>query len=465
MSVNPLDDLNRSLRLVRSLLWQLRNAPERAIGTFAGTSVRARILRGTSWSLVGSVTAGLLQLFLGIVLARQLGLEGYGQFSVAFATSSTAFTTLGMVVGLLTTRQVAESRSVAPIEAGRASVLAVGVGWGGGLFFALFLWLGSGPLSRALVGSDQLSGFLALSSLQVAPSVVALTQQGILAGLERFREIAVLKAVSWLLIVLACSILASKFGVGGALAGLLIASLATASIGWYLVRRSCHSEEIPFRFARGAFGVSDRVWRDSIPAVLSNVIGMPALWFTNALLTSVPGGLGEIAVVNAAMNWRNALLLLPSVVSQSLLPVLSSMYRKPNGQQEARTVVWRAAGGVGATSLVVALGIAAASSKIMSAYGPAFAAESQTLVLLMISAVAASIASVLGTVLFVVGKLWESLWLNVATNLVLLAFVGGLRAHGAEGFALSYAVTYSLHAVVAALYVHRLLLANVRLQP
>jgi O-antigen/teichoic acid export membrane protein len=457
MNSNTLRDLSRRLKVALSVFLRTSDTSKWAFAFFAGTSIRARLLRGISWSLVGSVAAGLLQLLLGVVLARELGREGYGQFSVVLSTASTAFMTIGMVLGLLATRQVAASRAVATVEAGRASAFAVVVGWCSGVFLALCLWLGSGYLSRAIVGNEDLRDFLVISSLIVVPSVVALAQQGVLAGLERFREIAMLKACSWLLIVLASYILAVHFSVTGALVGFFVASVATALIGWSLVRRGCRAEGIPFRLSKGAFGAGKPVWRDSIPALLSNVIGLPMLWYANVLLASAPGGLNEIAVVNAAMSWRNALLLLPTVICQSLLPVLSSLWDQKSGQNAARTLIWRAIGGVGVVSLFLAAAIAVASPKIMSAYGVAFAAEYPTLVLLMVSAVAASIASVLGIVLFVAGKLWESLWLNLATNLVLILFVAALRGYGAEGFALGYAMAFCLHAVVASLYVHRLM--------
>lgn len=466
MTSNPLRDVRRRLKkIAHSAFVRTRDSLKLAFALFAGTSISARLLRGTSWSLVGSVAAGLLQLLLGVVLARQLGREGYGQFSVVLATASTAFMTIGMVVGLLATRHVAASLSVAPVEAGRASAFAVVVGWSGGVFFALCLWLGSGHLSRAIVGNEDLRDFLIISSLIVVPSVVALAQQGVLAGLERFSEIAVLKAGSWLLIVLVSYILAVRFGVTGALIGFFVASVITALIGWFLLRRGCREIGIPFRLSKGSFGVSNPVWRDSIPALLSNAIGMPMLWYTTVLLASAPGGLSEVAVVNAAMSWRNALLLLPNVIGQSLLPVLSSIWHQRSGQNAAGILIWRTVGGVGVVSLLVAAAIAVASPKIMSAYGAAFAEEYYTLVLLMLSAVAASIASILGIVLFVAGRLWESLWLNLATNLVLILFVAALRGHGAEGFALGYAVTYCLHAVVASLYVHRLMRSGPILEP
>lgn len=458
MSSNPLRALSRRLKKAAQFAFlKTRDTLKWAFAGFVGNSIRARLLRGTSWSLVGSVAAGLLQLLLVVVLARQLGREGYGQFSLVLSTASTAFMTIGMVVGLLATRQVASSRSVAPVEAGRASAFAVVVGWCGGVFLALCLWLGSGHLSRAIVGNEDLRDLLVISSLIVVPSVVALAQQGVLAGLERFREIAVLKGVSWLLIVLASYIFAARFGVTGALIGFFVASVVTALIGWSLVRRGCREVGIPFRLSKGSFGATDHVWRNSIPVLLSSAIGMPMLWYTNVLLASTPGGLSEIAVVNAAMSWRNALLLLPNVIGQSLLPVLSSIWHQRSEHKAARILIWRTVCGVGVASLLLAAAIAVASPYIMSVYGEAFADEYWTLVLLMVSAVAASIASVLGIVLFVAGRLWESLWLNLATNLVLIFFIAAFRGHGSEGFALGYAVTFCLHAVVASLYVRRLM--------
>lgn len=424
---------------------------------FAGPSIRARLVRGTSWSLVGTVAAGLLQLLHGVVLARQLGREGYGEFSMVLATASTTFMTVGMVVGLLATRHIAASCSVAPVEAGRASTFAVLVGWCGGVFLALCLWLGSGHLSRAIVGDGDLRDFLVISSLIVVPSVAVLAQQGVLAGLERFREIAVLKAGSWMIIVLTSYMLAARSGVSGALIGFFLASMVTALIGWSMVRIGCRALGIPFRLSNWSFSATKSIWRDSMPVLLSSAIGLPMLWFTNVLLASTPGGLSEVAVVNAAMSWRNALLLLPNVIGQSLLPVLSSIWHQSSEHNTARILIWRAVGGVGAVTLLLAAVIATASPKIMSAYGTAFATEYCTLILLMVSAVAASIASVIGIVLFVSGKLWESLWLNLATNIVLILFVVALREHGAEGFAVAYTITYCLHAVVASLYVHRLM--------
>src|SRR5262249_41467694 len=147
-------------------------------------------------------------------------------------------------------------------------------------------------------------------------------QAGVLYGFEAFRVTATLQAV--------VGFLDSPFMLGGyylgGLNGVLWGMAASRFVYWLLMQRALRAEarrhNIPLIFSHWKQELSV-LWRFSIPAALGGVMVVPVNWVCSALLVNQPKGYAEMGAFNAASQWYNLLMFLPTVLGGALLPILS----------------------------------------------------------------------------------------------------------------------------------------------
>ena len=107
-----------------------------------------------------------------------------------------------------------------------------------------------------------------------------------------------------------------------------VGMVAAAGVGWIVNRiyllEKCRVARVRVHFF-GAWGESRILSEICLPAVLANTAAGPVMWFTNTMLVNQPSGYAEMGVLNAANQWRTAILFLPGLIGQVVLPLLSSL--------------------------------------------------------------------------------------------------------------------------------------------
>ena len=113
------------------------------------------------------------------------------------------------------------------------------------------------------------------------------------------------------------------------------------------------------------------LWRFSLPAFLSCTLSGPANWICTTYLANQDQGYKEVALINAAGQWRNFLIFLPMTMTSVLVPMFSSLYHEGK-REEFETLLRRnMLINVGiCLGLAVPLGLFART--IMNLYGAGF---------------------------------------------------------------------------------------------
>ncbi len=60
------------------------------------------------------------------------------------------------------------------------------------------------------------------------------------------------------------------------------------------------------------------LWQFALPAFLASVLVGPVSWIASAILVNQPDGLVQVARFNAANQWRQAVLFVPTVIGRRL---------------------------------------------------------------------------------------------------------------------------------------------------
>src|ERR1035437_2925722 len=336
----------------------------------APLSLKRRLARGAFWALGGSALARLSGLFAAMIVARYLGRTQFGKLGMVVNTAGMFGTLAGFGLGVMATKYVAEFRSSDPARAGRIITLSEGFAFLSGLSMAALLvlmapWLASGTLASA-----QLAQPLRISAVLLLCNALIGAQTGTLCGLEAFRSIAKVNLVSGLASLPLSAGGAILGGLSGALWGTVLGALLNCFLNYRTMLPLLRGLAIPFP-AKGALRERAALWRVSLPSTIGSVLVGPVTWFCCTILARQPNGYAELGLVNAANQWRTAILFFPATVGAAFLPVLCGLVANKDWQTfentARRTVLFSLAiGGL------IAIPVFAFSSLAMRSYGNSF---------------------------------------------------------------------------------------------
>ena len=415
-----------------------------------GASVYKRLCRGTIWSIAGTVFSQGAVLVGYILVARLLGKEEFGAFGIIQNTAGTLGILAGIGSGMTCTKYVAQFRSTDPQRCGRiiglgllvSAVLAAALG---AALYAFSPWLASRTLAAPGLAPE-----LRTAALFLFATALTGAQNGVLAGLEAFQRSARLSAIRGGITIVLMAAAAQAWGLHGTVWSLAMAACIGCGIGQYELQKACAATGI--RVCLGnVHGDMALVWSFSIPASLAGAMTGPAMWLAYAVLVNQPGGYGQMGIFAAANHWRNALLFLPNVIGQPLLPVLSDLHgRSPS---EFRRVLWATMATIGAATTLLAIPIVLGASWIMGLYGPGFRSFGPTLSLLAASAVPAACSSVVGQGIAGAGRIWSGFALNLIWAGMLLGMTVLLASgYGATGLSTAFLCAYVMHWITVSIF-------------
>ena len=382
-----------------------------------------------------------------MIAARVLGREGFGALGIVQSTVGVLGTFAGLGLGMTTTKYVAEFRAGDPSRAGRMIGLSVAVSLATGFGVAAALWGLSPWLATHAIAAPHLAAQLRIASVLLLPMTLNGVQTGTLAGLEAFRSLA--RVNLWRgIAALPVGVAAVWFG---GLTGAVWALVASAVLGcWFAqaaVRRACASAGVQVSW-RGAWRERAVLWRFSLPAFLSNV-SVVTTWAAYAIMVHRPAGYSQLGAFNAANQFRNGILLVPAIVGQPLLPMLSDLYAR--SPAEFRRLLRTSLVVMAMVSAAIALPVSLMSPWIMALFGARFRAEWPALVFLAASTVPAACCSIVGQAIAGSGKQWTGFALNFIWAAALIGITLAWGSHlNAVRLAIAFAASYALHTVTTA---------------
>jgi O-antigen/teichoic acid export membrane protein len=412
----------------------------------------ARLVRGSSWVMIGNLGSQALTLFTSVALANILQPMAFGKYALLVNTFGFISTVLGLGLGQAGTKYVSELRYNDPsllcifLAQIRIASLVISV------FGVLCLWAFSDVIAVAVFSQPDLTASIKGGCVFVGLSSFTASQMGILAGFESFRSIAAILMIRSILNFALVFALTPFGGVLGALWAAASSLLVGAVISEAKIQRLCINRTRRLS-ASDAPWVRARIWHYSCPALLAGAITSMAGLLSLRLVAVSTGGVSEVAVFNAANQWRVALLFVPSMVGQVILPILSSL-KGPASQstkvQLLKTAV--VANALGALGLFLVMLLF--SGSILRAYGKGFEGRQDVMVPLLLSAVLLSAQTPVGNYIAASGKMWVGFIHNFAWGASLVLCTAHLvdLGWGARALATAYLISYALHGMWTGAY-------------
>ena len=386
---------------------------------FRASPLWVRLARGFFWSVFGAILSRAVGVISSIIVARVLGITFFGEFTVIQSTVGLFGTFAGLGLGITATKYVAELRDSEPKRCGRVIGLVLMTAVVGGLLAGAALLAFAPWLAAHTLAAPQLAPLLRAGSALVFFSTLQGVYSGALAGFEAFRRVAQVNWIGALVgapLVVVGSLVA---GLEGAVWGSVLQMAVGCAIGQVLVSKESLKAGVRLSFAL-SWQDGGVLWRFALPAFLSSAIVSPANWIASTLLVNQPQGYEEVALLNAASQWRNLVLFLPLMMITVLTPVFSNLYRE--GQRvEFRKLLRRNLLINFGVSLAIAVPIALLAPLVLGAYGTGFRKGIPVFTLTVLGATLAAVSNLLSRSMQAIGRAWLDLTFSGLWGLVLVS--------------------------------------------
>ncbi len=289
-----------------------------------------RLFKDSLWTLLGNAFGKGLTVLSGIIVARLLGKDVYGEFGLLRNTLIiiAVFSTMGL--GYTATVFISEAKEktkniVYPLV---KVIELMTVIFSGCISLCVFFF--SNQLALFLE-DEALDIPLKILSVIILFNAVTTSQIGILAGLKAFKGTAVVNFVSGVANFILTCWLTFAYGFVGALSALLISQIINCVLNSGLLRVSLKD----YTSSGMQLNLVAPIIKNSLPVALQEMVVSFMLWAFSVVLLKV-SNYGEVGLVTVAGQWETMLLFVPIALRNVTLSHMSS-----SGEEDADKIMKR----------------------------------------------------------------------------------------------------------------------------
>lgn len=411
--------------------------------------IKNRLINGVKWNVLEAGIVAGTNLVVAVVVARMLGINDFGAFSIIRSTVYMMASVAGLGLGITATKYIAEMRNNDPTRLGVILGLCAVIAGGTSFCFAASLLVFAPQIALYNLGAPQITEQLRIASFYILFVTLNGYQIGALVGFEAFPKLARIN------LILAILSMAITFGFTW-LWGLTGASLAlglVAMFNWFLhhlaIREELKHHQITIRY-RGIWQEKSILTSFALPAALSGFIGAIIVWICNAFLVKQSDGLIQMAIFTATYNFRSLIMFVPGLVTRVASPILCNLVGEKRGNSYSR-LFWFNIGVSVCVSMIVGGLLILTAPYLLSLFGKGFVVGDRMVLVVVSMSVVEVIASAFYQPLYTHGKLWWQVLIIICWSIVLVAVVFPTAGnYGALGLAYAY---LAAHIVSATLYI------------
>ncbi len=286
-------------------------------------SAISNLIKGGAWLTLANVVSKLASALVLPVLARLLGPEALGIYSIVFSLTQSAqsFSSVGADVAMH--RNGAQYKTIGTEAVGRLFGVGLALICLVSAVTGLGIWVFREPLAQHWLGQPNVKPWLGAAAILIVLQPFSNIPLLFLASLQDFRAYALRTSIEMVFTSAFTVLLAWKWGLYGAILGLVIAE--TVQIPWsYWVAK-------PVLKARGIRLRFDRFWQESrsilkfgFPyyfgnTLLGSLVGLPLMG-----LVSQYGGLEELGYLRVAQSMASLIGFIPSAIAPAAISYLSA---------------------------------------------------------------------------------------------------------------------------------------------
>jgi O-antigen/teichoic acid export membrane protein len=412
------------------------------------SNIAVRLAAGAFWSLLGNIAGKGLILFAFILVAKILGKEPYGELGMIRSTIMMFSVFAGAGIGLTASRYIALYRNTDIQKTHEIYYLSKSVSIIMGSLIAVILCVFAPLIAEQSLHAPHLTGEIRIGAAVLFFTALNSAQNGVLLGFERFKSSAVNIIIAGVIQLLFLTIGAYYWGIAGVIGGMGVGAFILYFLNQYAIRLNISGLVLQqTKIKQICKNTLPILWKFSLPAILSSILVIPALWWCKTLMVQ-HAGFDHMADYDVAEQWSTIILFIPSTLGGMLVPILSNILAEGTKKQYGKVVKINIMINVMVMSVIVLL-ICLLTSFILRCYGAEFT-DKRTFYLLMLSTIPNAVCAVLGHVIASKGQMWVGFLLNfvwAAWCIVFSILFIDKMNYGSVGLAMAVLAAYILHMV------------------
>uniref|UniRef100_UPI0040287278 oligosaccharide flippase family protein n=1 Tax=Prevotella sp. TaxID=59823 RepID=UPI0040287278 len=402
----------------------------KSINKIRVTLLNSKLFRDSFWAVFGNGIGNALMLLAGILIARFLGKDLYGEYGVVKTTMFyiASFATFGL--GFTSTKYIAQYMNDKKDYVRCIVKDSLVITFSFSILIALTLIVFSAPLANYVNEPGLKIAFQALAVVVVFKAITT-TQIGILAGLKDFKISARNSFLSGIFMLVLCVPLTFFGGLKGSLLALLSSQAFNALLNYCTIRKMTKSLT-----EQKNKGFKKELILFSFPVALQESSFTVCHWTAVMLLTKY-ASVGELGLYSAGAQWNSIVLMIPSLLSNVVLSYLSGSV---NDEIQHDKMVNRMLLINFATTMIPFVGVYVFANFIASFYGSSFVGLPELMRVMVFTTILESCTSVFKSELMAQGKTWLLFTLRFFRDFVFVSIVYYILAiHATNNGAISYA--------------------------
>lgn len=372
--------------------------------------MRSRLFKDSFWAVFGNGLGNALLLLAGIIIARLLGKDVYGEYGVVKTTMLyiAGFATFGL--GITSTKFVAQymTEDRNHIESIVRASLQITIIFSGLIAVALLLFASS--LAEFLDEPGMTYAFRILGLIVVCRSMTT-TEAGILAGFGAFKDLAKNNVMAGIYMLITATLLTYFYGLTGAFIALLTSQALNMVLNYFSIRTECKTIS-----NKGNTSYFKELISFSFPIALQESSYTICNWGGIMILTKL-STLGEVGMYSAAAQWNAIIAFVPGLLYNVVLSHLSSAnddvekhYKTVNLMLKANLIC----------TLIPLIVVCVSSKWIASFYGKSFEGLASLICLYSLITIPDCCAQVFKSEFISLGRNWFMFFLRAIKDAVLL---------------------------------------------
>lgn len=287
-----------------------------------------RLARAVALTASGSLAGRVLSFAGNVLVARAIGVAGFGLLGIVRSTLSLGTSLTGLGVGAMASRYVPRWRKDDPARLAELLGLVALVALAAAVLASVLLHRLAPAFASDVFRKPELLLLFQAAVPWLAATILGAMATDVLRGFERFGTLAKVDVLRGALTVgtLAVVLVAWQRTVLAALLALAAVELVIAGIlvgaAW---REAGHAERVGLRWPRGP-AVGKPLVTFALPSYGFLLLQAPLSWLLLTRLARLEDGSTFVGAVQAAGSFRNAMLLLPGALAVTLVPVLSRLH-------------------------------------------------------------------------------------------------------------------------------------------
>lgn len=393
--------------------------------------LKSSFVKDSFWAVFGNGLGSFLMLLAGILIARVLGKDLYGEYGMVKTTMFYIALFSTFALGDTSTKFVAEylQKDKSLVKSIIRDAFRITLATSGTMFLLLMIF--ANQLADYINAPQMASSFRFLGVIIVARAVNTIGA-GVLGGFKDYKRLGLNNVVAGIIMIGLAWPLSKYYGLNGSLWALLISQIVLCILNLFEATKNIRQIK-----THRCVNVVRKLLNFSYPFAMTELVYTVSGWGINLILAKY-ASLGDLGMVSACQQWNSIILFMPGLLGNVILSYLSL---SPNDANYHSKIITRMVVVNFVCTLIPLCIVALFSKAIESYYGLSFIGLSRVLTVSIIGTIFTCVARVFQTNLISEGRRWAAFFIRSSYNLLsLIVLYIVLRLTGGQNAAMNRVV-------------------------